>query len=105
MGRTQQTQDILLRLSNCHLPSLLFDQLPRNATDVKSILPDFLESGIRPRLEHVSDEPGGEVPAQVHEQDLSMCRSTKGRVYQIRVRFGERVIEVIQRGELVIECT
>jgi len=95
IGRTQQAQDILLRLSNCQLSSLLLNQLPRHTTDVKPILPDFLKSRIRPSFEYVSDESGGEVPAQVHEQDLSMCRSTKGRVYQIRVRFGERVIEVI----------
>ena len=101
MGRTQQAQYILLRLSNRHLPSLLFDQLPGDTTDVEAILPDFLKSG----LENVSDESGWEVPAQVHEQDLSMCRSAEGRVYQIGVRFCERVIEIVQRGELVVECT
>lgn len=105
MRRTQQAQDILPRMSNCHLLSLLCDQLPRDAMSMNPILPCFLESRALPLLEHVSDEPGGEVPAEVYEQYLSICWSTEGRVHQIRVGFGERIIEVIQSGKLIVECT
>ena len=105
MRRTQQAQNILPRLSDCHLPSLLFNQFPRNTMGMFPMLPDFLERGIRSRLEDVSDEPGGEVSTQVQEQDLSIGRTTERRVHQVRVGFSQGVIEVVQSAELVIECT
>jgi cytoskeletal protein CcmA (bactofilin family) len=70
-----------------------------------SIFPGFLESGVRSRLEYVSDDPSGEVPAQVHEQELTVRGSTKGRIHNVRIGFRQRVIEAIQSAEIVIECT
>ena len=69
------------------------------------MFPDFPERRIRSFLEDVSDEPGGEVPTQVQEQDLCLGRTTERRVHQVRVGFSQGVIEVIQSAKLVVECT
>ena len=42
-----------------------------------SILPDFLESRIRSHLEEVLDEPAGQAPTQVREQDSSTNHGTE----------------------------
>jgi hypothetical protein len=70
-----------------------------------SIFPRLLESRVGSRLENVSDDACGKVPAQVHEQKLTVRGGTEGRIHQVRIGFRQRVVEVIQSAEVVVECT
>ena len=83
--RTQQAQDVPLRLSSCHFLSLLLNQFPCDAMSVTAILPGFLEGGVCCRLEQISEDPRWDVITGVYEQELAGGRSTQSRVYQIRV--------------------